>query len=95
MDPFWSLTHVNKRRHLTITQTWRTALDASLQQQVGGDSDDPLQNNSSNYGRHFCSTHFQRASSTFKFIRLFDLIKVPQMGGDDYDYHFKDLKIKA
>lgn len=52
----------------------------------GGKSDAQLHNNSNNYSWHQCSTHFLSASSTFEFIRLFDLIKVPQMGGDGYDY---------
>lgn len=41
------------------------------------------------------STCFQRTLSMFRFIRLFDLINVPQIGGDSYYHHFIDEETEA
>lgn len=54
-----------------------------------------LHNNIDNYIVHLFSTRFQRALSTFRFIMLFELIKVPQMGGDSYYFHFIDEATEA
>lgn len=61
----------------------------------GGNNNTQLYNSINNYSLQFFSTHFQRALSTFRFIRLFDLIKVPQMSGDSYYYFFIDEETEA
>lgn len=73
-------------QHLTSSEK------RDMQVYIGsGNSNTQLHNNFNNYTLHF----FQRALSIFEFIRLFDLIKVPQMGGDGYYYHFIDEKTEA
>lgn len=54
-----------------------------------------LHNHIDNYIVHLFSAHFQIALSTFRFMMLFDLIKVPQMGDESYYYHFIDEETEA
>ena len=61
----------------------------------GDDSNTQLHNSIDNYLMHLFSTRFQRPLGTFWFIRLFDLIKVPQVGSDSYYYHFIDKETEA
>lgn len=61
----------------------------------GGNSNTQSRNSIDNYILHFFSICFQRALSTVRFIRLFDLVKVPQMGGNNCYYHFIVEKTEA